>query len=154
MIYGLFLRGKGLFKLLYVIDDFFRFIMFTILFPLFTKWLNLGKPWFILALVIGIFLDLLDFYNELGTGMQLSLNVFSFKSIFQSKGGFMKLIFGIQDLVQLMAMTILIPIFFRYLKLNTTFIFLGVFLGISIDVHDFMQEFSHDKIKINKEEEN
>lgn len=61
MIVALFKRGRGLFKFLFVIDDFFRLFTMTFLFPIFFSWLKLGKIGVILGVILGLVIDIHDF---------------------------------------------------------------------------------------------
>jgi len=61
MIIALFKRGKGIFKALFVIDDFFRIFTMTFLFPIFFFWIKLGKTGIILGVILGLVVDIHDF---------------------------------------------------------------------------------------------
>jgi hypothetical protein len=67
-------------------------------------------------------------------------------NIFKGKNGVVEFIFAIHDVIQIFAMTILIPIFLSWIGLGKSFIAFGVILGIVIDAHDFITEFSNGKV--------
>lgn len=64
----LFRRGSGLFKLLFVIDDFFRVFTMTILIPIFFTWLNLPQLLVTLGVILGLVIDIHDFISQYGIG--------------------------------------------------------------------------------------
>ncbi|MBN2367466.1 hypothetical protein JXC34_00480 [Candidatus Woesearchaeota archaeon] len=61
-------RGKGIFKILFFVDDFFRLFTMTILIPIFFNWLGFGNFLVQLGLVLGIIIDVHDFISEFGIG--------------------------------------------------------------------------------------
>lgn len=67
--------------------------------------------------------------------------------LFRRGTGFFKFLFVIDDFFRLFTMTILIPIFFRWLHFGDTLVTLGVILGIVIDIHDFISEYGIAKIE-------
>lgn len=148
MIYHFFQRGVGLFRLLFSIDDFFRLITLTILLPVFASWLGLPKWIVILAFAIGVLMDMYDFLKEVGPGMTLSINDFNPINIIRRKNGLVKFIFAIHDVIQIAAMTILIPLFLNWIGIRPPLLTIGVVLGIVIDAHDFMAEFSSGKVTV------
>lgn len=67
--------------------------------------------------------------------------------IFRRGHGILKLLFVIDDFFRIFTMTILIPIFFNWLKLGQIIISLGLLLGLVIDMHDFIAEMGIGKAK-------
>ena len=66
MFMQLFKRGRGIFKFLFVIDDFFRLFTMTILIPIFFTWLGFGKIIVNLGIILGIVIDVHDFMADAG----------------------------------------------------------------------------------------
>ena len=66
MFMQLFKRGRGIFKFLFVIDDFFRLFTMTILIPIFFSWLGFGIFIINLGIVLGIVIDVHDFMSGAG----------------------------------------------------------------------------------------
>ncbi|MBT3464455.1 hypothetical protein HN789_06670 [archaeon] len=66
MVVALFKRGKGLFKFLFVVDDFFRLFTMTFLFPVFFTWIGLGKIFISLGVILGLVIDIHDFITSPG----------------------------------------------------------------------------------------
>lgn len=153
MIYHFFSRGIGLFRVLFIIDDFFRMITLTILLPVLANWLGFPNLIVLLALVIGLSMDIYDYAKEIGPGMTLSFDDFNLISIIREKRKISAFIFAIHDLIQFTAMTILIPLLLNWLGMSKTFLWIGVLLGIIIDVHDFMTEFGSGKVTIEDSKE-
>jgi hypothetical protein len=153
MIYQFFSRGIGLFRVLFIIDDFFRLITLTILLPVLAHWIGLPYLLVLLALVIGLSMDIYDYTKEIGPGMTISLDDFNLIRIIREKKSINTFIFAIHDLIQFTAMTILIPLLLNWLGMSRTFLWIGVLLGIVIDVHDFMTEFGSGKVTIEDSKE-
>ena len=61
-------RGKGLFKFLFVIDDFIRLFTMTILIPIFFSKLGFGTLLVNAGLILGLVIDIHDF---MGSGLHL-----------------------------------------------------------------------------------
>jgi hypothetical protein len=57
-------RGSGIFKFLFMIDDFFRVFTMTILFTIFFTWLGLGRILITLGALLGLIIDVQDFIAE------------------------------------------------------------------------------------------
>ncbi len=68
MISHLFRRGKGLFKFLFVIDDFIRLFTMTIIIPNLLMMINAGRALVISGLLLGLVIDLQDYISEYGVG--------------------------------------------------------------------------------------
>ena len=68
MVTHVFRRGKGLFKILFAIDDFIRLFTMTILLPIFFTWLNLGPTGRVIGVILGMIIDVHDFITEFGQG--------------------------------------------------------------------------------------
>ena len=66
MLIRLFSRGRGIFKFLFVIDDFFRLFTMTILIPIFFHWVGFGKFIINLGVILGIIIDVHDFMSDAG----------------------------------------------------------------------------------------
>ena len=66
MIGHLFRRGHGIFKILFVVDDFFRLFTMTLLIPLFFNWIGFGDILITLGLFLGLVIDVHDFMSEAG----------------------------------------------------------------------------------------
>ncbi|MBU0758074.1 MAG: hypothetical protein KKF44_08445 [Nanoarchaeota archaeon] len=66
MIIAIFKRGRGLFKFLFVIDDFFRIFTMTILIPIFFNWLKFSKTLISLGVILGLVIDAHDFMSQFG----------------------------------------------------------------------------------------
>ena len=66
MFKHLFRRGSSIFKLLFIIDDFFRVFTMTILIPLLISWLKLGPVFIVLGTLLGLAIDIHDFIEEMG----------------------------------------------------------------------------------------
>lgn len=64
MLVALFKRGKGLFKALFVIDDFLRIFTMTLLIPLGFSLLGLGKTFIVLGVLLGLVIDIHDFITS------------------------------------------------------------------------------------------
>ena len=75
MISHIFRRGRGVFKLLFVIDDFIRLFTMTILIPIFFSWLGFGSTLRIAGTILGLVIDVHDFITEFGKAKE-DLNVF------------------------------------------------------------------------------
>ena len=61
-------RGKGVFKILFMIDDFFRLFTMTIIIPIFFNWIGFGKIMVNLGVVLGLVIDVHDFVTDMGIG--------------------------------------------------------------------------------------
>ncbi|MBN1503036.1 hypothetical protein JW930_05820 [Candidatus Woesearchaeota archaeon] len=59
-------RGRGILKILFFIDDFFRLFTMTILIPLFFSWLKFGSTLVTLGVILGLVIDVHDFVSEAG----------------------------------------------------------------------------------------
>ena len=59
-------RGSGLFKILFIIDDFFRLFTMTILIPIFLSWLGFGNLLVTIGVILGLVIDIHDFISEFG----------------------------------------------------------------------------------------
>ncbi|NTV23043.1 MAG: hypothetical protein HGA85_01545 [Nanoarchaeota archaeon] len=151
MIYLFFRRGVGIFRLLFTIDDFFRMMTLTILLPVFANWLGFPNVLVLLALVIGLAMDVYDFAKEIGPGMTISPNDFNLFYIIRNKKGISTFIFAIHDLIQIAAMTLLIPLFLNWIGIRQPYLAFGVILGIIIDVHDFTTEFGGGKVTVDND---
>ncbi len=57
-------RGHGLFKLLFVIDDFIRVFTMTILFIILSSWLHLPTAIMFLLAMLGLVIDIQDFIED------------------------------------------------------------------------------------------
>jgi len=66
MLKHIFHRGKGIFKFLFVIDDFFRLFTMTILIPVLFKFFNFGDLLISLGAILGIIIDIHDFLEQAG----------------------------------------------------------------------------------------
>jgi hypothetical protein len=66
MIFHLFRRGRGVFKILFVVDDFFRLFTMTILIPLFFNWIGFGQFLVTFGLILGLVIDVHDFMSQAG----------------------------------------------------------------------------------------
>lgn len=151
MIYSFFRRGVGLFRLLFSIDDFFRLVTLTILLTVFAHKLGFPQVLILIALAIGLAMDIYDFAKEAGPGKTLSLKDFNPVNIIREKNGIRAFVFAIHDLIQIAAMTILIPLFLGWLHIGQPFLSFGVILGIIIDIHDFITEFGSGKVTVEEE---
>ena len=80
--------------------------------------IGLGKIPILIALIIGLSMDIYDFFTELGPGVIISKKSFDIKYLLRKGKGFSKLIFAVHDLIQIAAMTILIPLFLSWLGLG------------------------------------
>lgn len=58
-------RGKGVFKILFIIDDFFRLFTMTILFSVLFNWLNVNTYILVLAVILGVIIDVHDFLSDM-----------------------------------------------------------------------------------------
>ncbi|MBD3204066.1 hypothetical protein GF327_07245 [Candidatus Woesearchaeota archaeon] len=67
--------------------------------------------------------------------------------IFRRGHGVFKILFVIDDFIRLFTMTIIIPYVFSLISSSKLLIYSGILLGMIIDVHDFVTEFSEGKIK-------
>jgi len=77
--FHLFRRGRGIFKFLFIIDDFFRIFTMTILIPIFFRWLKFGEPLLTMGVILGIIIDLHDFISEYGIAKIDEEKIFSSK---------------------------------------------------------------------------
>ena len=66
MFKHLFRRGRGIFKFLFAIDDFFRIFTMTIIIPIFFNWLNFSVMFIVLGAVLGLIIDVHDFISQMG----------------------------------------------------------------------------------------
>jgi hypothetical protein len=66
MFKHIFRRGRGIFKFLFVIDDFFRLFTMTILIPVLFNFLNFGSLLVSLGAALGIIIDVHDFLEQAG----------------------------------------------------------------------------------------
>ncbi len=66
MLKYLFRRGRGIFKLLFAIDDFFRLFTMTIIIPIFFNWLNFSVMFIALGTILGLIIDVHDFISQVG----------------------------------------------------------------------------------------
>jgi hypothetical protein len=57
-------RGKGIFKILFFIDDFIRVFTMTILFIILCTWLNLPRFLLFLGGMLGLVIDIQDFIED------------------------------------------------------------------------------------------
>ena len=64
MIAQIFRRGRGIFKILFIIDDFFRYFTMTILIPIFFSWLGFGQFLMSLGAILGLVIDIHDYMSE------------------------------------------------------------------------------------------
>ncbi len=75
----IFRRGSGFFKLLFVIDDFFRVFTMTLLIPIFFRWLNFSNTLVTAGVILGLVIDIHDFISEYGVGKVDVGEIFSTK---------------------------------------------------------------------------
>ena len=68
MLYHLVRRGRGILKLLFIIDDFFRVFTMTMLFPFVFYVLKFGNVLIVLGAILGFIIDAHDFISEFGIG--------------------------------------------------------------------------------------
>ena len=68
IIERIFRRGRGIFKFLFVIDDFFRIFTMTILIPIFFSLFSSNSVLTILGVLLGLVIDIQDFITEFGVG--------------------------------------------------------------------------------------
>ena len=54
--------------------------------------------------------------------------------------GIFKALFVIDSFFRVFTMTIIIPLFFSLMRFNIIIVYLGLLLGIIIDVHDFIAD--------------
>ena len=66
MAYHIIRRGRGIFKILFVIDDFIRLFAMTLLIPMFFSWLGGGPFLRILGVILGAIIDIQDFIADAG----------------------------------------------------------------------------------------
>ncbi|NTV24052.1 MAG: hypothetical protein HGA85_06820 [Nanoarchaeota archaeon] len=66
MLASLTRKGKGIFKVLCMIDYFFRFFTRSILIHLLFSWLKLPSFVVILGFLLGAIIDIQDFMAEMG----------------------------------------------------------------------------------------
>ena len=64
MAYHIVRRGHGIFKILFVIDDFIRVFTMTILFIILCNWLNLSVWIMLPAAFLGLAIDVHDFISD------------------------------------------------------------------------------------------
>ena len=60
----IFRRGRGIFKILFVIDDFIRVFTMTFLFIILLTWLNLPTFIIFLGSMLGLVIDMHDFISD------------------------------------------------------------------------------------------
>ena len=57
-------RGSGIFKLLFVVDDFIRVFTMTILFIILFTWLHLHQVIIFMGAMLGLAIDMHDFISD------------------------------------------------------------------------------------------
>lgn len=143
----IFRRGQGLFKFLFVIDDFIRVFAIAILLPMLMSWLGLSKAFQIAGFILGIIIDMQDFVTEFGPGKIISKKDLW---VIREKYGLFKILFVIDDFFRAFVMTILISVLLSYFNIGGVFFFLLILLGMAIDIHDLYETFSQGKLIIDK----
>ena len=143
----LFRRGHGLFKFLFVIDDFIRVFAIAILLPILMNWLGLSKVFLIIGFIIGIIIDMQDFVTEFGPGKTISKNDLW---VIREKYGWFKILFVIDDFFRAFVMTILFSVMLSYYNIGGIFFFIILLLGLAIDIHDLYETFTQGKLTIDK----
>lgn len=66
MAYHIIRRGRGIFKILFVIDDFIRLFAMTLLIPIFFTALGGGPFIRTLGVILGAIIDIQDFVADAG----------------------------------------------------------------------------------------
>jgi hypothetical protein len=141
----LFRRGRGLFKFLFVIDDFIRVFAIVILLPMLISWLGLGKFYLIIGIILGIIIDIHDFVTEFGPGKTVTKNDLS---VIREKYGLFKVLFVIDDFFRAFVMTLLTSAFVSYYNIGGIFFIILILLGLAIDIHDLFETFSQGKLRV------
>jgi hypothetical protein len=68
MISRIFRRGRGIFKILFVIDDFIRLFTMTLIIPYIFSLITSNQILIVLGVVLGLVIDVHDFISEFGEG--------------------------------------------------------------------------------------
>ncbi|MBN2421831.1 hypothetical protein JXB41_01275 [Candidatus Woesearchaeota archaeon] len=131
-----------------MIDDFFRLVIFTILIPVLLNAFGFGRTAIFVGLGIGALMDVYDFITEFGPGQIISKKDLNIAYIFRKRHGVLRFAFALHDLMEICAATVLISILLTWLKISYPFLVFGFALGVAIDVHDFITEFSGGRLQI------
>ena len=75
MVYTMFARGKGIFRILFTIDDFLRLVAMSIIMFLLFK--DSPRLVFYLMMSLGIIIDLHDLWNAIVERKPIDLGIFS-----------------------------------------------------------------------------
>lgn len=90
--FTLFKRGKGVFKILFFVDNFIRLFAMTLLIPIFFRWLNWGNFLVSLGFILGAIIDIEDFVSSMGLAKFQEWNLVPQIYLNNSRIGFLKII--------------------------------------------------------------